>query len=289
MNHGKTAGFCGTSAHSISFFGRVLGGGGTGHKGQPGQVHGLALSENVKLLRVIALQDETVLMILVARTARCSNRRIINSFNDGLLEEINACEQARTQDKITDIASALARRLDSVQETSALCCCRMELCNRAMSEMINALGRLTINLDSKFDNLHNNRRRRDRALVDPFRATADVLSPTHTHPALTTRDGNVAGTPAGETTKQTTAASQTVERTQRQSIVPGVAPVSLTNTSAGLIYDQYQGPGFVNGGSTASTEAQHGNKWRRHWDGATSNVIFDSCRPPSDAIRPHLQ
>jgi hypothetical protein len=196
-----------------------------------------------------------------------------------VLEAINACEQARTQGKITDISPALARRLDSVQETSAPCCCRMELCNRAMSEMINALGRLTINFDSNFDNLHNNAAAAMGLWPIRF-APLPMSYRRHTHPVLTTRDGNVAGTPAGATTNQTTAASQTVERTQRQSIVPGVAPLSLTITSAGLIYDQYQGPGFVNGGSTASTEARNGNKWRRHWERATSNVTFDSCRPP---------
>lgn len=227
----------------------------------------LRFLKKLKNLRVIALQDAAVLMSL-GRKHRVFDLPVFQSdefkeFQRLVLEEISTCEQARTQDKISDIAPELAQRLDLVQETSALCCRRMEESNRVVSEMKKELGRLTLNLDQRFGNLQNDHHRRDEVIANQFRATADLLSPLR-HSQQT--EGSIAGTPMGATTNQSTTASRPVERTQRQSIAPGVAAVRLNFTSAAEIYDQYHGLGLVNGGSMASAEAQHGKEWRRHWD-----------------------
>jgi ketopantoate reductase len=72
------------------------------------------------------------------------------------------------------------------------------------------------------------------------------------------RNESVAATPTRVTSDQINAASRPVKRAQRQSVGPGVAPVSVTIASAGQIY--HHGTGSINGGSMASAEAQHGKQ-----------------------------
>jgi hypothetical protein len=228
----------------------------------------LRFLNKLKNLRTIALQDVAVL-ISHGRKHQLFDLPVFkteefNMFQQEVLKEIDACEHLRTQDKICDIAPELAQRLDSVPQTSALCCRRMDEGNRAVGDMTNEITRLTSNLERHFSNLDNDRRCRDEVLANQFRATADVLSPPRHHHQQSEQD-----LPADSAAPMITNRPQKpAALVQRPSIAPGVAPVSLTFVSATQIYNQFYNPGYVNSASMAAAESQHGKQWRRHWNQA---------------------
>jgi hypothetical protein len=83
---------------------------------------------------VIALHDAAVLMN-DEREHHVFNSLVFQTkefkeFQQEVLEKIAACDHVRTQDKITDIAPDNADCLDTVQQTSTLCCRRLDESNR---------------------------------------------------------------------------------------------------------------------------------------------------------------
>jgi hypothetical protein len=156
----------------------------------------------------------------------------------------------------------------------------MDESNRAVGDMKNEITRLHLNLERHFSNLDNDRRCRDEALANQFRATADVLSPPSHHHQQSEQD-----LPADSTAPMITNQPQKpAALVQRPSIAPGVAPVSLTFVSATQIYNLFYIPGYVNGASMAAAESQHGKQWRRHWNQAEEQC-FGRVKRAAEAMK----